>query len=165
MCPALAAYAVYSHGKVTPCCFIHDRLRWLQEIQVALKGRDRERHTANPRTDTLSPGVGGIHKPISLNSPLACYQRTDAASIEHGTLYLGLLLHLYTQFLCPPEPLSVDHMRQEKAIRRTPGCPEQAVREEVRPALLNYLRCQYLNRKSYALLHVRCSFCQLPDAG
>src|SRR5437588_2896812 len=165
MCPALASYAVDSHRKPVPCCFIHDRLRRLQEIQVALKGRDRECHTANPRTDTLSPGVGGIHKPISLNSPLACYQCTDAASMEHGTLYLGLLLHVHTQFLCPPEPLSVYHVRQEKAIARTPGCPEQTVREELRPALLNYLRCQYLNGKSYASLHVRCYLCLLPDAG
>src|SRR2546429_830855 len=130
----MASDTVDSHGKVIPCCFIHDRVRRLQEIQVTLQGRDRECHTANPTADTLSPGVGGIHKPISLNSSLACYQCTDAASMEHRTLYLGLLLDLHTQFLCPPEPLSVDHMRQEKAIRRTPGCPEQAVREEVRPA-------------------------------
>src|SRR5262245_13171628 len=56
-------------------------------------------------------------------------------------------------------------MGEEEAVGRTPGRSCQTVSDEIRPAFLDDLRCQYFNRESKALLHAGCRLCMVPDLG
>src|SRR2546421_11100470 len=68
--PPMATNAIDGHGEVMPCLCIHNRLRRLEKIVVALEWRNRQCHATNPWADTGSPGVSCINKPISFNRSL-----------------------------------------------------------------------------------------------
>src|SRR5713226_5183536 len=106
----MASYPVDNHGEVAPCYFIHDSLRRLQKIEVALEWRDRECHATNPWAEASCPGVGCVDEPISLNRSPVCHQCAYVIGMEYGIKNLGLLLHLNAQFFCPSEPFVIDHM-------------------------------------------------------
>src|SRR5579884_1617849 len=163
MCSSLASYPVDNHGEMIPCCCIHDRLRRLQKIEVALERRDREYHATNAWTEASCPGIGCVDEPIRLYRSPVCHQCTNAISMEHGANNLGLLLDLNAQFFCPSEPFSIDHMWEEEAVSRTPGRSRQTVSDEIGPAFLDSLRCQHFNRKPKTLLHAGGCLCMVPD--
>src|SRR5437899_8469222 len=107
--PSMASYTVDDHGQILPRGCVHDRLRRLQKIVVALEWRDRECHATNPWAEASCPGVGCVDEPISLNHSPVCHQRAYAISVQHGAKDLGLLLDVNAQFLCPSEPFVIDH--------------------------------------------------------
>src|SRR5215469_15615323 len=135
----MASHAVDGHGELAPRRCIHDRLRRLQKIVVAFEWRNSQCHTANAWTEARCPGVGGVDEPISLNRSPVRHERAYAIGTQHGSQDFGLLLHLHAQFLCPSEPLVIDHMRDEEAVGRTPGSAHQAIRFKMWPKFMDML--------------------------
>src|SRR5581483_1094339 len=98
------------------------RPRRFQKIEIALERRNRQRHATNARAEASRPDVGGIDEPVGLDCSPVRNQRVYTITLGYSLKHLCMLLHLHTQFFCPPETLAIDHMWQEKAVGRTPRC-------------------------------------------